>query len=170
MSGGGGAQDRLELLDYYTLLSLEQRATADQIRQAFHEFALKYHPDRHVGGVSQKLARAAQIFRRGAEAYRVLLDPESRRRYDAQLAKGKLRYDPSLEDTRALRRSMGSGILTVDSPKARPFYMKALEAIKAEDWQTAKLNLKIAQGHEPGNQLIESRLVIVAANIGKRKG
>ncbi|MBW2464095.1 MAG: J domain-containing protein [Deltaproteobacteria bacterium] len=170
MPAGGEGPDRLDQLDYYTLLSLAQLATADQVRQAFHDFALKYHPDRHVGGASPKLARAAQIFRRGAEAYRVLLDPDSRRRYDAQLAKGTLRYDSTIDDSRASLRSMGSGILTVNSPKARPFYKKALEAIKAEDWQTAKLNLKIAQGHEPGNELIESRIAIVSANIEKRKG
>lgn len=169
MPPGGSGKDRLELLDYYTLLRIGEQANADEIRQAFHQFALKFHPDRHVGGAGSKVARAAQIFRRGAEAYRVLLDPETRRRYDAQLAKGKLRYDPTVKDARTSLRTAGSGILTVESAKARPFYMKALQAIKAEDWQTAKLNLKIAQQHEPGNELIESRLAIVAANLGKRR-
>ena len=119
MASGGTGRDRLELLDYYTLLGVRDDASVDQIRSAFHQFALKFHPDRHVGGAPEKLARASKIFRRGAEAYRVLLDAERRHRYDGQLAKGKLRYDPSIEDARGSLSSAGSGILTVDSPKAR---------------------------------------------------
>ncbi|MEZ4251429.1 MAG: J domain-containing protein [Polyangiales bacterium] len=83
--------DRLDDLDYYTLLGLEPHATADAVRDAFHRFALKYHPDNHSGGDPTRLARATQIFRRGAEAYRVLSSPDSRRRYDEGLAKGDLR-------------------------------------------------------------------------------
>jgi curved DNA-binding protein CbpA len=166
-----GEQDRLDLLDYYTLLRIEQNATADQIRAAWHSFALKFHPDRHVGGPEIKVSRAAQIFRRGAEAYRVLLDPETRRRYDAQLAKGKLRYDPDAEDIRRSKTpgSRGSGILSVRSTKARPFFQKAMQAMKKKDWQTAKLNLKIAQSHEPDNELIMARLAAVEKAIRDAK-
>ncbi len=86
--------DRLDLLDYYTLLSVEPTATADAVRHAFHRVALKYHPDNHTGGGPERLARANQIYRRGAEAYRVLSNPQTRREYDAQLARGALRYEP----------------------------------------------------------------------------
>jgi len=170
VAGDTGERDRLDLLDYYTLLQIEQGATGDQVQEAWHAFALKFHPDRHVGGPEPKIERAAKIFRRGAEAVRVLLNPDTRRRYDQQLAEGKLRYDENVEDIRRSKRpGGGSGILTVRSPKARPFYMKAQQAIKKKDWQTAKLNLKIAQSHEPDNELIMARLATVEAEM-KRKG
>ncbi len=165
--GGGQRADRLELLDYYTLLGVEENATVDAIRNAFHKFALKFHPDRHVGGPDAKLDRASEIFRRGAEAYRVLLDPESRRLYDEQLRRGRVRYDASSEDIRRSKRP-GSGILTIQSTKARPFFQKADRAMRDKDWQTAKLNLQIALRHEPGNQLLEQRLSMVEAELHKK--
>ncbi|MEM6962827.1 MAG: DnaJ domain-containing protein, partial [Myxococcota bacterium] len=65
--------DRLDQLDYYTLLGLSTDANADQIRQAFHRFALRYHPDKYLrSDDADTLRRANQIFSRGAEAYRVL--------------------------------------------------------------------------------------------------
>lgn len=157
------ARDRLEQLDYYTLLGVERDATADGIRDAFHAFALKFHPDRHVDGPSEKIARAEQIFRRGAEAYRVLLDPETRRRYDEGLRRGKLRFDPD-DEGEGRPTTSRFGVL---SPKARPFASKAQQAIRSEDWKTARLNLKIALTHEPGNALLEARLAEVEKRLGK---
>src|SRR5687768_14954832 len=91
--------DPLEKLDYYTLLQLPATATVDEIRNAFHRFAAKYHPDRFVGSGAEpnKVERAAQIYRRGAEAYKVLCDAPRRKLYDAGLARGQLRFDPAAE-------------------------------------------------------------------------
>jgi curved DNA-binding protein CbpA len=162
--------DRLDLLDYYTLLGLDAAASGDQIRAAYHAFALKFHPDRHVGGEEAKLDRAAQIFRRGAEAYRVLLDPELRRRYDVGLEKGRLRFDPTADDeARSSRTPKGSETLSVRSIKARPFARKAELAMKKKDWKTAHLNLKIAMQHEPDNPLLEARLAAVESSMKKKK-
>src|SRR4051812_39402733 len=99
---------------------------------------MRYHPDRHAGAEDEKRERAASIYRRGAEGYRVLTDPEQRRRYDQGLASGKLRYDDTV--------SSGStrppaGPLDVKNLRARPFVQKALEMIKAGDLKGAKLNL-----------------------------
>jgi DnaJ-class molecular chaperone len=171
MTSDTGERDRLDLLDYYTLLQIEQDATADEVQKAWHTFALKFHPDRHVGGSEPKIRRAAMIFRRGAEAVRVLLDSESRKRYDHQLATGKLRYDADVEDIRRSKRpgGGGSGVLSVRSAKARPFFMKAQQAMKNKDWQTAKLNLQIAQSHEPDNELILARLATVDVALAEMK-
>lgn len=158
--------DRLDKLDYYTLLRIGDDATADEIRDAFHRFALKYHPDRHVGSGDAKLSRAAQIYRRGAEAYRVLLDPEKRRLYDLGLAKGRLRYAPDAQEKRGSRfPTPGSGKIGVHSAKARPFASKAERAIREEDWKTARLNLKVALSHEPDNPLLEARLAEVEKRL-----
>jgi curved DNA-binding protein CbpA len=156
-------EDRLDLLDYYTLLSVDPTATADAVRQAFHRFALKYHPDNHTGGGAERLARANQIYRRGAEAYRVLSNPQTRREYDAQLALGKLRYEPS--STGESRRPAGPRSRPV-SPKARPFYARAQKALREQNLQQARLNLQIALGHDPGHEALLALLAEIEAAGG----
>ncbi|MEM9070051.1 MAG: J domain-containing protein [Myxococcota bacterium] len=159
--------DRLDQLDYYTLLGLNPRATADEIRKAFHQFALKFHPDNHTSGDMSKLARATQIFRRGAEAYRVLLDPKSRKLYDDGLRRGELRLAPDAETARQSRASRPAQKV---NRKAHPFFQKAKLAIKRSDWSGAKLNLKIALQHDPENMLLQSKLEEVEAAMAKGKG
>jgi curved DNA-binding protein CbpA len=148
--------DPLEQLDYYTLLQVAQGATPDEVRRAFHRFAAKYHPDRFsgVGAPADKVERAAQIYRRGAEAYKVLTDSVRRQRYDAGLAQGRLRLDPNAE-LPAAPASVGQWPIKVSNPLARPFALKAEQLYKAGDWGNAKTNLKLALQKDRGNALIE---------------
>jgi len=69
--------------DHYEALGLEPDATPEQIKKAFKALALQYHPDQHPSPI------AAAIFRRIHEAYKVLSDPEQRRRYDEQRLRGR---------------------------------------------------------------------------------
>lgn len=144
------ADDRLDLLDYYELLRVARDAPPDRIREAFHDFALRYHPDRYAGAADEKRERAAQIYRRGTEAYGVLTDLERRKRYDALLEAGELRYrDPSaLEERRA---KAPAGGVQARTPRAIPFVKKALEAEAAGALGQAKLNLGLALQYEPDN-------------------
>lgn len=64
---------------YYSILGLSENATSDQIKIAYRNLALKYHPDRN------KSATASDTMKRINEAYEVLLDPESRREYTCEL-------------------------------------------------------------------------------------
>jgi curved DNA-binding protein CbpA len=81
----------LEYSSYYELLGLLEIADEAAIRQAFHEFSLSFHPDAHPGADDETAVRLRRVFQRGAEAYRVLLDAESRADYDLSLAKGQMR-------------------------------------------------------------------------------
>lgn len=161
--------ERLDLLDYYTLLGLEQDASRDQIRGAFHEFAMKFHPDRHASQTPENLERIARVYRRGAEAYRVLTDSELRRAYDLALSQGQLRLDMSaVASTRPSAPTSPTGISAV-SPKARPFVKKADEAARAGDWKTAKLNLQLAQQHQGGpHPVIDARMMDVEEKSKRR--
>jgi hypothetical protein len=147
-------EDPLDKLDYYDLLRIDEGANADDVRRAFHEFAVRYHPDRYAGAEEEKRERAASIYRRGAEAYRVLTDVELRRRYDDGLKKGLLRY----EEPKSTTARPSSGVLEIKNLRARPFFQKALEQIKAGDYKGAKLNLSLAINHEPDNELLKSKL------------
>ena len=67
---------------HYRLLGLDPAAPADEIKRAFRREIARYHPDKvqHLGPEFQEIAatRAAEL----TEAYRVLTDAASRRRYD----------------------------------------------------------------------------------------
>jgi molecular chaperone DnaJ len=66
-----------EKRDYYEVLSVSREASADEIRKAYRQTALKYHPDRNPGD-----APAEARFKEATEAYSVLSDAEKRAQYD----------------------------------------------------------------------------------------
>ncbi|GAB4202914.1 MAG: hypothetical protein OHK0013_16620 [Sandaracinaceae bacterium] len=100
-------EDQLDQLDYYTLLGVDPKASVDEIRAAFRRFALRFHPDRHLPGGPERVARATAIYRRGSEALETLVDPSRRKAYDAVLANGELRLktDPRAVPTQSARSS-----------------------------------------------------------------
>lgn len=63
--------------DFYESLGLAQNSTQDEIKKAYRQMALKYHPDRNP---DDKVAE--DKFKEVAEAYSVLIDPEKRSTYD----------------------------------------------------------------------------------------
>jgi molecular chaperone DnaJ len=63
--------------DYYEILGIPRSAIADEIKKAYRQLALKYHPDRNPG---DKVAEAN--FKEAAEAYEVLHEPEKKLLYD----------------------------------------------------------------------------------------
>jgi molecular chaperone DnaJ len=62
--------------DYYEVLGVDRTATRDQIKHAYRQLALKYHPDK------SRDPDAAAKFRALAEAYAVLSDDTKRKEYD----------------------------------------------------------------------------------------
>ena len=63
--------------DYYKILGVGKNASTDQIKNAYRELALKYHPDRN------KDKGAEEKFKEINAAYAVLSDPQKRQQYDA---------------------------------------------------------------------------------------
>ena len=63
--------------DYYKMLGLNRDASEDEIKRAYRQLALKYHPDHHPDDPESE-----EIFKEIGEAYAVLSDLEKRKEYD----------------------------------------------------------------------------------------
>lgn len=63
--------------DYYEILEVSRNANSDEIKRAYRQAALKYHPDRNPGD-----KEAEENFKLASEAYEVLSDPQKREIYN----------------------------------------------------------------------------------------
>ncbi|KAL1595819.1 hypothetical protein SLS60_009509 [Paraconiothyrium brasiliense] len=69
-------------VDYYKVLEVSDKATQQQIRDAYKKQALKHHPDR-VASDSPERATRTKRFQQINDAYYTLSDPTRRRDYDS---------------------------------------------------------------------------------------
>lgn len=65
----------MKFKDYYQILQVDPNATLEEIKQAYHRLARKYHPD------ISKEADAERRFKEIKSAYEVLKDPQQRANY-----------------------------------------------------------------------------------------
>ncbi|MCF8724080.1 molecular chaperone DnaJ [Nitrospina gracilis] len=63
--------------DYYEILEVSREASEAELKKAYRQMALKYHPDKNPGD-----KEAEEKFKEASEAYEVLRDAEKRRVYD----------------------------------------------------------------------------------------
>ncbi len=63
--------------DYYEVLGIPRTASQDEIKKAFRDAAMKWHPHKNPGN-----KEAEEKYKDAAEAYSVLSDEEKKRKYD----------------------------------------------------------------------------------------
>lgn len=156
--------DKLDKLDYYTLLGVHDDSTIPEIKAAFRVFARRYHPDRFAGKDAAKVEQAARIYRRGSEAYSVLTDRESRLAYDEALEKGELRFTADVRER--AQREAAAAQAQMQKPKGPPirsleaktYFQRAVALSKKRDYQGAWKALKAADKAEPNNPFLQDRL------------
>jgi molecular chaperone DnaJ len=68
--------------DYYQILGVNRDAGSEDIRKAFRQLALRYHPDQNLGNPKESEEKFKEI----NEAYEVLGDEQKRRHYDHLIA------------------------------------------------------------------------------------
>lgn len=67
----------MDFKDYYKILGVDKKASAEQIKKSYRSLAQKYHPDKNQGNQA-----AENKFKEINEAYEVLSDTDKRRKYD----------------------------------------------------------------------------------------
>lgn len=63
--------------DYYDILSISRTASAAEIKKAYRQLAMQYHPDKNPGD-----EQAEERFKEASEAYEILSDDHKRSIYD----------------------------------------------------------------------------------------
>jgi DnaJ-class molecular chaperone len=111
--------------DFYRVLGVDEKASSQEIKNAFRKLAFQYHPDRPEAD-----AHSAEKMKVINEAYAVLSDPEKRRRYDAMRnqfgndAYGQFRSRYTDQDI-----FRGSDIHSVFEEMARSFGLRGFDEI-----------------------------------------
>jgi hypothetical protein len=98
--------------DYYQILGILETASQEDIRQAYLQLALIWHPDRHAGESPERIAIATACFKEIGEAYGILSDPAKKADYDWRLRGCRVSPQP--------RSSRPSGPSASAAAAARP--------------------------------------------------
>lgn len=86
--------------DYYNLLGIGSDASKQEIKKAFKQLSLTYHPDKisHLSSSQQK--EYAQIFEKAAFAYDILKNEETRKIYDEEGESAIIKYKKNKDKER----------------------------------------------------------------------
>jgi hypothetical protein len=139
-----------EKVDYYAVLQVELDATAEEIKAAHVQMALKYHPDTADSG--NDLKQSASQFRRIQEAFQVIGDPVIRDRYnDARYGAKPLapNFDAPSSDVPAGSYGMQKANYARVKREASSNWMDIKQKYKTEAWQDLPLSKRKASRIRP---------------------
>ncbi|KAL3629806.1 hypothetical protein CASFOL_027028 [Castilleja foliolosa] len=69
-------------MDHYEVLGVHKNASKEEIKQAFRNLAVKFHPDKHSQSSEHLRDSATQKFKQLSEAYETLIDDRKRSDYN----------------------------------------------------------------------------------------
>jgi curved DNA-binding protein CbpA len=153
--------DLIGAQSYYEILCVAPDADGRAIKNAFHEFALQVHPDQYVDEDPDAAAAAAEVFKRGVEAYQVLSRPALRAKYDELLARGKLRYVEGEQEEKPPPPPMRTLEEIAQTPRAKQFALKADRLIALGKLDDARVALITALQDDYDNEELKERLNIL---------
>ena len=169
----------------YDILGVERDATEAQIRSGFRKLTFKHHPDRFSG---DKRMQAETRFQEITEAFNVLSHPDSRRKYDDELAQGQPGGTGVAIDRKEIARKLAAKAsqtmregrlndalselktaLDHDDSCARAHYFMGVGLGKISGSEKEGLrHLERAVSLEPGNAVMLSKAADLAFTVGMR--
>jgi curved DNA-binding protein CbpA len=147
--------------NYYEILRLQLGASDGEIKAAFHQFALRFHPDQLVDEGEEVVAAGAELFKRGVEAYQVLGKHELRQRYDKELAKGRIRMDLDKRDSEPPPLAQRTLEMIARTPGGKKLAAKADRLLSIGKLEEARVQLTGAFQQEPNNTELQERIQLL---------
>ena len=142
--------------DHYETLNTDRTATADEVKNAYHALARKYHPDRFHQASASVQTRIDSAFARIAHAYEVLHDASARATYDDRLkipGATPLERIPSPPVEKPGKKQPGAAMMsnrqTGNEDRAEESFQKGLAALKENQAQHAVRLFAEAASLEP---------------------
>ena len=153
--------DAIKTQTYYGMLRLTPQASPADVKRAFHELALHFHPDQYAGRDPALAGSAGEVFKRIVEAYNILSSPELRAKYDLFLAVGKIRMDPNERPPEKKKVRVRTLEEIAQDPRAKKSAKKADAFLDNGNLEAARLALTEACNGEPFNQELKDRLRLI---------
>ena len=151
---------RLARATYYEILGVAPESTGPALQEAFHAFALAYHPDRYVHEHAGAIRLVTEVFKRGTEAFVILSDPKKRAIYDQGLANGLRRFSEA--EAAVAKAAVPERERTLEdiarTPKAKQLALRADRCLVAGQVEKARIFLIDALQCDLENAELKARL------------
>jgi curved DNA-binding protein CbpA len=115
--------------DYYTILNLNENCTKQEIKKNYHKLSKKYHPDKNANCDDK-------MFIKINEAYNVLYDDESRKKYNVRKYFNKIDFTD--DDYRILEKYYYQIIESNEFKLLKLMYKSIPENVKIALWKRFK--------------------------------
>jgi curved DNA-binding protein CbpA len=135
--------------NYYDVLNIERQASSDQVRDAYHALARKYHPDRFHQSDADTQRQIDSAFAQIARAYETLGDESAREAYNTQIT--ERRPAPGvLPSSKPAQREVPSA-KDANSARAESSFQHGLAAIRNKQPEQAIRFFAEAASIDPRN-------------------
>jgi curved DNA-binding protein CbpA len=167
--------EALDDADYLALLDLplpapgEPGPKEEELRDAFHVFCERFHPDVYPDAPDDVREAAMNVFARGAEAYRVLRNPKLAERYYKLACAGTLRMPPEELARPPESKKPASAREATRTAAAATFAARADELMATGDLKQARLQLQLASMKEPENEDLAEMLRTLEDQLRPRR-